>query len=285
MLSQITIVPAGRMLRGLLACGFALTALTVASGVRAEEWDWQSKSEAKDKDKDDQDQDKDRRVRVYQWHNEEENADQKGGYLGVQVQDITRALKRARDLATDEGALVNRVEDESPADEAGIRRGDVIVAIDGKSVEDSGELIDAVRSLKPGKEVDVVVLRGDSKKTISVELGERPKNQIGIAPGFLPRWRDSEGVWSVPAPPPGAPGAPRAPMTFRGERGERMEGLQESLRDLHEQLRVLRETEIPQLQEELQRLREELRRMNDDEDGGRNDIRREGRRSRTPSED
>lgn len=279
MLSQITIVPAGRMLRGLLACGFALTALTVASGVRADEWDWQSKREAKDNDKEDKDQDKDRRVRVYHWNNDEETADQKGGYLGVQVQDITRALKRAKDLATDEGALVNRVEDGSPADEAGIRRGDVIVSIDGKSVEDSGELIDAVRSLKPGKEVDVVVMRGDAKKTISLELGERPMNQIGIAPGFLPRWRDSEGVWSVPAPPPGAP---RSPMAFRGER---MEGLQESLRELHEQLRVLRETEIPRLQEELQRLREDLNRMNDDEDGSRNDIRREGRRSRTPSED
>ena len=144
---QITIVSAGRMLRGLLACGFALTAITTASGARAEEWDWQSKDDDKDSKEEGKDKDKDRQIRVYRWNNEEETADQKGAYLGVQVQDITRALKRARELPSDEGALVNRVENESPADEAGIRRGDVIVSVDGESVGDSDDLIDAGRSL------------------------------------------------------------------------------------------------------------------------------------------
>lgn len=270
MLRQL-VHPVGRMFRGLLVFGFALTALTVASGVKAEddEEDWQSKDDAKESVDKDRDRDDDKRVRVFRW-NEEETADQKGGYLGVQVQDITDALKEARELSTDEGALVNRVEEDSPADEAGIRRGDVIVSLNGKSIEDSGELIDAVRSLTPGKDVDVIVLRGDDRKKISVELGERPKNQIGIAPRFQPRWRDSERARNVP--PPGA------------VRGGRVEGLQDALRDLQEQLRVLRETEIPRLQEELRDLRQELRRLNDEE-GGRNDIRREGRRSRTPAED
>ena len=276
MLRQL-VHPVGRMLRGLLVCGLALTALTVASGAKAEDdddEDWQSKDDAKEsikREDKDKDRDGDKRVRVYRW-NEEETADQKGGYLGVQVQDISGALKEARDLSTDEGALVNRVEEDSPADEAGIRRGDVIVSLGGKNIEDSGELIDAVRSLKPGKDVDVIVLRGDERKKISVELGERPKNQIGIAPRFQPRWRDSERTRNIP------PGSPNV----RG--GGRVEGLQEALRELHEQLRVLRETEIPRLQEELRDLREELRRLNDEE-GGRNDIRREGRRSRTPAED
>ena len=274
MLGEKTIGSVGRTIRGFLACGLALSAVTVASMASAEDWDWQSKDEGKNKDKDGE-----KRVQVYHWNNEEETADQKGAYLGVQVQDITRALKRARDLPTSEGALVNRVENDSPADEAGIRRGDVIVSVEGKDIDDSSELIDAIRSLEPGKEVDIVVLRGDSKKELSVELGERPKNQIGIAPGFLPRWRDSERTWNVPTPPPGAP---TPPMALHGERSEE---LQEALRDLHEQLRVLRETEIPRLQEELRDLREELRQMNDDEDGGRNDIRREGRRRRTPAED
>jgi hypothetical protein len=273
MLGEKTIGSLGRTIRGFLACGLAVSALTAASLAIAEDWDWQSNDEGKDKDRD-----KDRRVQVYRWNSEEETADQKGGYLGVQVQDITRALKRARDLQTDEGALVNRVENDSPADAAGLRRGDVIVSVDGKSIEDSGELIDAIRSLEPGKEVEVIVLRGDDRKTFEVELGERPKNQIGIAPGFLPRWRDSERTWSVPAPRPGAPNPPMA--LHDGDRRE----LQEALRDLHEQLRVLRETEIPRLQEEIQDLKEELRQMNDDE-GDRNDIRREGRRSRTPAED
>ena len=259
-------LPVGRMLRGLLVFGFALTALTVASGVKADDDDDEdskedAKEEVKEKEKG--------TVRIW---TEEETADQKGGYLGVQVQDITRALKSARDLSTDEGALVNRVEEESPADEAGIRRGDIIISLEGEDIDDSGDLIDAVRSLRPGKEVDVVVLRGDERKKISVELGERPKNQIGIAPRFQQRWRDPERVRNV------RPGSPNP-------HGDRVEELQAALRELHEQLRVLRETEIPRLQEELRDLRQELRRLNDDDDEDRNDIRREGRRSRTPAED
>jgi len=268
-----SVLPVGRMLRGLLVFGFALTALTIASGAKADDdddEDWKSKEDAKE---DVKDREKGGTVRI--WTEEEtaeETADQKGGYLGVQVQDITRALRSARDLSTDEGALVNRVEEESPADEAGIRRGDVIVSLEGEDIEDSGDLIKAVRALRPGKEVDLIVLRGSDRKKISVELGERPKNQIGIAPRFMPRWRDSERARNVP------PGSPNV-------HGDRVEGLQEALRDLHEQLRVLRETEIPRLQEELRDLRQELRRLNDEDEGGRNDIRREGRRSRTPAED
>jgi len=121
-----------------------------------------------------------------------ERADAKGGYLGVRVQDITRSLMKARDLPTDEGALVNRVEDESPADEAGILRGDVIVEVNREKVGDSGDLVDAVRDLEPGSKVDVVVLREGLRKTLKVEVAKRPRDTMMGTPGF--QWRGESGM-------------------------------------------------------------------------------------------
>lgn len=157
-----------------------------------------------------------------------DRADAKGGYLGVQVQDITRSLKKARDLSTDEGALVNRVEDESPADEAGIKRGDVIVQVSGESIEDSGDLVDAMRNTKPGSKVDVVVLRDGVRKTVKVEVAKRPRDMVMVAPGF--RWR-SNGMDAdqMPGMMPGP--------EFRQE----MEDLRKELDDLKRELRDLRE--------------------------------------------
>jgi hypothetical protein len=116
-----------------------------------------------------------------------EGADSKGGYLGVQVQNVTRALMRARNLPSDEGALVNRVENDGPADDAGLRRGDVIVRVDRTDIGDAGDLIRTMRDLEPGKKVDVVVVREGTRRTLSVTLGKRPPEAMVVGPGN--RWR------------------------------------------------------------------------------------------------
>lgn len=121
-----------------------------------------------------------------------ERADSKGGYLGVQVQNISQALMKARDLSTDEGALVNRVEDGSPADDAGIRKGDVIVEVNREKVANSGDLVDAVRELEPGARVDVVLFREGLRKTLKVEIAKRPHDMMMGAPG--PEWRGEGGM-------------------------------------------------------------------------------------------
>lgn len=121
-----------------------------------------------------------------------ERADAKGGYLGVQVQNISPALMKARDLSTDEGALVNRVEDESPADDAGIRKGDVIVEVDREKVANSGDLVDAVRELEPGAKVDVVLLREGLRKNLTVEIAKRPHDMMMRAREF--QWRGEAGM-------------------------------------------------------------------------------------------
>jgi len=109
-------------------------------------------------------------------------------YLGVQMQDVTNQLAEDLNLAADEGALVVEVTEGSPADEAGLRGGrtqtsegvsaggDLIVEVDGKAVSDSSEVASAISQKRPGDEAEITYYRGDSKKTVTVELAKRPNS-------------------------------------------------------------------------------------------------------------
>src|SRR5215218_1244928 len=72
------------------------------------------------------------------------------------------------------GALVGTVNGGTPAADAGIRTGDLIVAFDGKKIRNPSELSLAVLGKQPGDEVKVELRRGDSTRTVTVKLGERP---------------------------------------------------------------------------------------------------------------
>jgi len=100
------------------------------------------------------------------------------GWLGVQIQDITKELKKSMDLKSWEGALVSDVVEKSPADSAGIQERDIIIQFDGKTIEDSGDLSKAVGETKPGKKVSVVVLRKGEKKTLQVTIGKWTPKRI-----------------------------------------------------------------------------------------------------------
>jgi S1-C subfamily serine protease len=126
-------------------------------------------------------------------------------YLGVQMQDVTKQLAEDLNLASDKGALIVEVTQDSPADKAGLRGGrtetgqgvaaggDLIVAVDGKSVSDSSEVANAIAQKRPGEKAEITYYRGDSKKTVSVELAKRPTSaeqssgdQGGDGGGVLP---------------------------------------------------------------------------------------------------
>jgi S1-C subfamily serine protease len=109
-------------------------------------------------------------------------------YLGVQMQDVSKQLAEDLNLASDEGALVVGVTPGSPAAKAGLRGGrtdtgqgvpaggDLIVEVDGKPVSDSSEVASAISNKRPGDSAEVTYYRGDSKKTVTVELAKRPKS-------------------------------------------------------------------------------------------------------------
>lgn len=102
----------------------------------------------------------------------------KKGWLGVYVQDITKDIKEAMDLKSKRGVLVRDVVEDSPADEAGIKREDVILIFDGKKVDDSEELIRLVRRTSPGDKVELAVVRDGKERNISVILGKVPRDEL-----------------------------------------------------------------------------------------------------------
>ncbi|TAJ55687.1 MAG: DegQ family serine endoprotease [Nevskiaceae bacterium] len=97
------------------------------------------------------------------------------GWLGVVVQEVTRALAQSFGMARAEGALVAKVIPGSPAEKAGIQPGDVILAFDGQVLGVSSELPPLVGVVDPGADVPLKVLREGKQITIKVEIGELPE--------------------------------------------------------------------------------------------------------------
>ncbi|MDQ3992174.1 MAG: trypsin-like peptidase domain-containing protein [Actinomycetota bacterium] len=120
-----------------------------------------------------------------------EDGEAEYGYLGVSTQELYPQLAERLGLEIEAGALVSEVVEDSPADKAGLsagdRRiefqgqsdiavnGDVIVAVNGHELTRTADLADVVSLLEPGQQVELEVLRGDDRRTVEVELGERPR--------------------------------------------------------------------------------------------------------------
>lgn len=96
-----------------------------------------------------------------------------GTWLGVSIQDVTEELAKEKKLSVDEGAFVNEVVEDSPAEEAGIRAGDVVVKFDDRDIDDADDLLRAVRRTDPGKTVGVVVIRDGKEQSLTATVKER----------------------------------------------------------------------------------------------------------------
>ena len=116
-------------------------------------------------------------------------------YLGVSMATVNEDLAQEADLPVESGALVERVEEGTPAEEAGLRgseidelsgdlarAGDVIVSIDGEPVRTADDVVAAVAGMQPGDTAELEIYRGDDKRTVRVELGERPEELGGGQP-------------------------------------------------------------------------------------------------------
>ena len=97
------------------------------------------------------------------------------GWLGVRIQAVTEELAASLDLEEPAGALVSRVTDDSPADEAGLKRGDVILEVNDKTVERLKDLPRIIGSLQAGDEAEMKVWRDGRKRTIEVRIGSSPE--------------------------------------------------------------------------------------------------------------
>ena len=105
-----------------------------------------------------------------------ETGDVERGYLGVQFGPISQSLARA--LAVPVGsAQVASVEPGTPAAEAGLEAGDVIVAVDGRELRTSSELLSLVANRRPGDELTFDYIRDDRRRSATVRLGARPEDE------------------------------------------------------------------------------------------------------------
>ncbi len=109
------------------------------------------------------------------------------GWLGVHIQQISPELKDGLKLKDTKGALVADVSPGSPAQKAGIKRGDVVVSFDGTKIEEMDDLPYAVASTPVGKEVVVKVIRKGKTKSFDIKVGEL-KDEEAVEEGGEPEF-------------------------------------------------------------------------------------------------
>jgi serine protease Do len=100
------------------------------------------------------------------------------GYLGVYIQDIDQTMAKAMKLSSQGGALISDVAKDSPAENAGLKQGDVIIELNGKPVKNTTELRNNIAETAPGTKVQLKVLREGKEKTIPVKLGKLKSEQL-----------------------------------------------------------------------------------------------------------
>ena len=151
----------------------------------------------------------------------------KRGFIGVSTADMSEDLREYFGASRDAGVLVSSLTDNGPAAKAGLRVGDVIVSINGKTVDSPWDVAAGVRDKKSGDSVRLEVIRGKSKQTIVVTADERdaPEFMRGFDLGHLDREivlpRINAGEWRASVATP------------------ELEALRERIRDLELRLRDL----------------------------------------------
>ncbi|MEZ5891272.1 MAG: Do family serine endopeptidase [Xanthobacteraceae bacterium] len=108
------------------------------------------------------------------------------GWIGVQIQQITTDIADSLGLKSSDGALVAEPQSGSPADKAGIKSGDVITAVNGEHVKDARMLARQVGRMAPGTTIKLDLIRKGKPETVTLTLGELPKQRLASAGGAAP---------------------------------------------------------------------------------------------------
>lgn len=159
-------------------------------------------------------------------------------YIGVQMNDLTEQLGEFFGVEDGKGVLIVKVEEDSPAEKAGLKAGDVVVESDKKSIDDTRELQRAVGRVEPGEQMQLTVLRDRRKRSITVEVGEADDRFFG---SFVPDIISIPNMQLLEIPD-----ISRLKGDLRAERGMWIDS---------EQLKA----ELDELRQELKELKKELR--------------------------
>ena len=95
-------------------------------------------------------------------------------YIGVHLSDLTDQLGEFFGVERGRGALIREVEEDSPAADAGLKAGDIIVSIDTDKMRDVGDVVEYILDTDPGEQVSITVMRDKAEFTVEVEIDESP---------------------------------------------------------------------------------------------------------------
>ena len=134
-----------------------------------------------------------------------------GSFLGVGVREIDSSRAKALNLREEYGVEITKVEEESPADKAGLKMGDVVIEYQGQRVEGTEQFVRLVRETPAGRTVKMDVVRGGSTVPINATIGSR--KGIKILTQTMPKiegfaWPDKEFKVMIPD-------VPKAMMSWR----------------------------------------------------------------------
>lgn len=97
------------------------------------------------------------------------------GWLGLTVQELTPQIAMRFGIRVREGVFVAAVQSGSPADQGGVRAGDVIVSLDGKKIASPEALRQEIAKISPGTSIEVTLYRGQQEKKIQIAVGSPPR--------------------------------------------------------------------------------------------------------------
>lgn len=115
-------------------------------------------------------------------------------YMGILPQDMTTDMAKAFGQKDARGVVVGDVTPNSPAQESGIRRGDILLEMNGRPVENSNQLRNSISMMQPGTEIKLTMLRGGSERDVTVKLAEMPTETAMAQPGDEGSTKTLEGV-------------------------------------------------------------------------------------------
>jgi len=104
------------------------------------------------------------------------------GWIGIEAQDITPDLADSFRLENVHGALIAGIIRNSPAERAGLKPGDILIAVDGREITDSSDMLNLVSSLKPDNRAVLTIIRAQQKLNITIIAGKRPMPRMMANP-------------------------------------------------------------------------------------------------------